>query len=78
MNPRCLHHAIVAPRPSPAKIEFLFPAGSGIGIVKLRGREDHPEFAEQFIENSIAVGESGKFNTVAVDVTYGCLLAGDD
>jgi len=73
-----LHHAIVAPRPSPAEIEFFFPARRGIGIVKLRWREDDTEFAEQLIEDRVPVGETGEFNTIAVHVTHGCLFAGDN
>ena len=73
-----LHHAIVAPGPSSAEIEFLLAAGSGVGIVKVRGREDHTEFAQQFIQDCVAVGEPGEFNAIAVDVAHGCLFAGNN
>ena len=76
--PKLLHHAIMAPRPSTAKIKLLLSAGSGIGVVQLGGREDHAEFAKEFVENRIAVSESGEFNLIAVHIADRRLFAGDN
>ena len=77
MNP-LLKNSVVAPRPSPAQIEFFLSARGGVGIVKTCRSKDHPEFAEEFIQDVIAVGEAGKLNPVAVHIAHRRHFAGDD
>jgi hypothetical protein len=78
VGPDFLHHPVVAPRPSTAEVELLLSAGSGIGVVQLGGREDHTEFAKQFVKDRIAVGEARELDTIAVHIADRRLFTGDD
>src|SRR5688572_21549244 len=71
-----LHHTVVGPGPAATEVEFLFTAGRGVRIVKACRCEDHAQFAKQFFENSVAVGQTREFNPVSVHVQYGGLFAG--
>lgn len=73
-----LHHPVMTPRPAAAQIELLGAARGGVRVVKVRGSEDDSQFAQQVLEERVAVCESGEFNTVPVDVEHCCLFSGDD
>ena len=68
----------MAPGPSPAQVEFFFSAWRGVGIVEVGGVEDDAEFAEEFIQDVVAVGEAGKLNSVPVHIANGRHFTGDD
>ena len=42
------------------------------------GVEDHAQFAQQFLENRAAVGETGKLDAIAIDVEDRGLFPRDD
>ena len=56
------------PGPAGAQVELPDAIGCGSRVVKSLGREHDPQLAEEPIQHRAAVGQAGKFHTVAIDV----------
>ena len=73
-----LKDAVVSPCPSATQSEFLLSTRRGIRVVQVGGCEDYTEFSKKFVEDIVAVRESGELDAVAVDIAHGCLVTGND
>lgn len=68
----------MAPRPAAAQIEFFFATGRRVRIVKVHGREDNSELPQQFVEDTVTIGQPREFNAVPVHIQNDGLVARDD